>query len=112
MHPKGKHKSGPTPLGNIICRVLNTCRPEADQALVGAWNLWDDAVGPAIAANAQPAAFRGKILIVHVSSSTWIHHLQFLKKDILAKLNAAFGQDRVAEIKFKIGPVVAAGNKD
>ena len=111
MKPKGKNSGGPIAIGNIICRVLQTCRPEADQALVGVWNLWDDAVGPAISANAQPAAFRGRILIVHVSSSTWIHHLQFLKKDILEKLNAAFGRDLVVEIRFKIGPVATMAPK-
>jgi predicted nucleic acid-binding Zn ribbon protein len=56
-----------------------------------------------IAQNAKPAAFKGKILIVHVSSSTWVHQLQFLKKEMIAKLNNAFGNALIDDLKFKIG---------
>jgi predicted nucleic acid-binding Zn ribbon protein len=56
------------------------------------------------AANAQPAAFKGDLLLVHVTNSTWIHQLQFLKHDIISKLNAALGKPMITEIKFKIGP--------
>ena len=94
-------------IGHILPRVLQSCRGQSDQALLQVWDLWDAAVGSAIAANAQPEAFKGKILIVKVSSSTWIHHLQFLKKDILSKINAALGQDLVDEVKFKIGTIGA-----
>jgi len=58
-----------------------------------------------VAENTRPAAFKGKLLIVHVSSSTWTHQLQFLKQDILRNVNAALGKDLVADIKFKIGPL-------
>ena len=60
-------------------------------------------MGKAIAKNARPAAFKGKLLLVEVSSSTWMHQLQFLKSDIIEKINDAFGKEMVAEIKFKIG---------
>ena len=62
-------------------------------------------MGEIIAENARPAAFKGKILLVHVNSSPWLHQLSFLKKDILARINRELGQDLVDEIKFKIGPL-------
>ena len=80
-------------------------RMEADAEMAGIWQLWDAAVGSAIAENARPAAFKGGLLVVHVSSSTWIHQLLFLKTDILAKVNHAFGKSLVQDIKFKIGPL-------
>ena len=92
-------------IGSILNDVLKTLRPEADSGLVQVWQLWDDVVGRAIAENARPAAFKGKLLLVHVSSSPWVHQLQFLKKEIIQKLNAALGQDLIEDIKFKIGPV-------
>jgi predicted nucleic acid-binding Zn ribbon protein len=92
-------------IGSILNDVLKTLRPEADGGLVQVWQLWDDAVGRAIAENARPAAFKGKLLLVHVASSPWIHQLQFLKKEIIEKLNVALGQDLIEDIKFKIGPV-------
>ena len=63
------------------------------------------AVGEVIARNARPGAFKGKLLLVNVTSSTWAHQLQFLKKDIIKKVNDALGKELVEEIKFKIGPV-------
>jgi predicted nucleic acid-binding Zn ribbon protein len=92
-------------IGSILNDVLKTMRPEADGGLLQVWQLWDDVVGKAIAENARPAAFKGKLLLVHVSSSPWVHQLQFLKKEIIQKLNAALGQDLIEDIKFKIGPV-------
>ena len=92
-------------IGSILNDVLKTLRPDVDHGLLQVWQLWDDVVGRAIAENARPAAFKGNLLLVHVTSSPWVHQLHFLKKEITEKLNAAMGQDLVRDIKFKIGPV-------
>jgi predicted nucleic acid-binding Zn ribbon protein len=90
-------------IGSILTDVLKTYRKDADGELVQVWQVWDEIVGEVIAQNAKPAAFKGKILIVHVSSSTWVHQLQFLKKEMIAKLNNAFGKALIDDLKFKIG---------
>ena len=90
---------------NVIDDVLKPYRSKPDFELKNVWGLWDEAVGKTIAQNARPAAFKGKLLIVHVSSSSWIHQLQFLKHDMIGKLNTALGKSLIAEIKFKIGPL-------
>jgi predicted nucleic acid-binding Zn ribbon protein len=90
-------------IGSILTDVLKTYRKDADGELVQIWQVWDEIVGEVIAQNAKPAAFKGKILIVHVSSSTWVHQLQFLKKEMIAKLNNAFGKALIDDLKFKIG---------
>ena len=92
-------------IGDILTDVLKTCRPDSDADLVQVWQVWDKVVGDVIAQNARPAAFKGKLLLVHVSSSTWIHQLQFLKADIIEKLNKAFGKAVIGDLKFKIGPL-------
>ena len=89
---------------NILDDVLEPYRSKPDYELKAVWRLWDAAVGEIIAKNARPAAFKGKLLVVHVNSSTWIHQLQFLKNDMIAKLNAALGKPLIEELKFKIGP--------
>ena len=80
-------------------------RTEADFGLKAVWRYWGTAVGETIAQNAQPAAFKCNLLILHVTNSAWIHQLQFLKNDLIAALNAALGQSLLADIKFKIGPL-------
>ena len=102
---KRDKKSDFVQIGNVLEGVLKSYRSEPDYALTKVWRLWDEAVGETIASNARPAAFKGKLLIVHVISATWIHQLQFLKNDLIAKLNDALGKPLVEKIKFKIGPL-------
>jgi len=92
-------------IGRILTDVLKTYRRESDGELIQVWQVWDGIVGDVIAQNARPAAFKGKILLVHVTNSTWIHQLQFLKKEMIAKLNDALGNALIADLKFKIGPL-------
>lgn len=101
---KRKQKEDFSHIGSIIGDVLKEYMPESTAELTRVWQLWDEAVGATIAANAQPVAFKRDLLLVHAASSTWIHQLQFLKADIISKLNAALGKPMISEIKFKIGP--------
>ena len=94
-----------TNLGDVLGKVLHQYRPITDQSLLRVWDLWKAAVGAPIAANASPAAFKGDTLLVHVSNSTWLHHLRFLERDLTAQLNTALGQEQIQKIRFKIGPV-------
>jgi len=99
---KNKHFSH---IGALVGDILNTCRTSRpDHEMTRIWDLWDETMGAAIAENARPAAFKDQLLIVHVISSPWMQQLQFLKKDIIQKLNSALGKNLVREIKFKIGP--------
>ena len=92
-------------IGNIIGKVLKTCRNDFDENLGQVWSLWDRAVGDDIAKNARPEAFKGKLLLVNAVSSTWMHQLQFLKKDMIRQINQALGKKLVEDIKFRIGPI-------
>ena len=92
-------------IGSVIDTVLKTYRRDTDTSLVRVWQIWDSVVGDVIAQNARPAAFKGRILLVHVASSTWVHQLQFLKADIIEKLNQALNRQQIEDLKFKIGPL-------
>jgi len=92
-------------IGDIIDKAIKNYRIESDEEISHVWSLWNGLVGEAIAKNAQPAAFKGKLLLVHVTSSTWMHQLQFMKEEIKAKVNNALEKNLIEEIKFKIGSV-------
>lgn len=100
-----KQKTKFVHIGNVINDVLKKYRHETDAGLVQIWQIWDGIVGHVIAQNARPAALKGRILLVHVTSSSWIHQLQFLKKEMVAKLNDTLGKTLVDDLKFKIGPL-------
>ena len=95
----------PAHISGILQSALAGYRSKGDGELVKVWNLWDGVVGHAIAENTRAAAFKGSLLIVHVSSSTWLHHLHFLKRDLIDKINQALGKKLVGDIKFKVGPL-------
>lgn len=92
-------------IGSIIDDVLKTHRRKADGELIRVWQIWEDIVGDAVSTNAQPAAFKGRILLIYVTSSTWAHHLQFSKNEVIVKLNEALGKSLIDDLKFKIGPI-------
>jgi len=92
-------------IGSIINKILKTYRHETGEDLENVCSIWNSTVGKSVAENAQPFALKGKILLVNVTSSSWIQQLQFFKNDILTKINISAGKKLVEEIKFKIGTV-------
>ena len=92
-------------ISSIINKILKTSRHETSEDMENACNIWNSVVGRSVAENAQPFALKGKILLVNVTSSSWIQQLQFFKNDILTKINTSAGKKLVEKIKFKIGQV-------
>jgi predicted nucleic acid-binding Zn ribbon protein len=103
MNADDRKAAGAAHIGGVLTGLLKQFRPEVEQGMLRIWRVWDRVVGADIARNARPAAFKGSILLVHVTSSTWLHHLQYLKKDLIVRLNDDLGQAIVGDIKFKIG---------
>lgn len=92
-------------IGDVLGKVLLQYRPLTDQSLIQVWDLWQEAVGATVSTHARPAAFKGDTLLVHVSNSSWLHHLRFMEQDLIGKLNRALEADRIKKIHLKIGPV-------
>jgi len=93
------------PVANIIDTVLRNCHGGEGQNARIVWTFWDRIVGKDLACNAQPAAFKQRILVVHVSSSAWLQELHFQKKELIRRLNEAAGNRVLDDIRFKIGPL-------
>lgn len=105
MTKRFKQNKGFTTIGDVIGKVVAQHRPAMDHAMIKVWDVWEAAVGGEIAAHAHPKAFKGGLLLVHISNSTWLHHMRFMEKELIRKLNQALGEDRVKTMMFKIGPV-------
>jgi len=78
--------------------------------------LWNKAVGPVIAAQTRPEKLVRDVLTVKVSGSVWLHQLQFLKQEILDKVNGAREGNPVKQIRFILDtnppPVAGQGTFD
>jgi predicted nucleic acid-binding Zn ribbon protein len=87
--------------------VLRQCRRDLQQDPDLLGQIWNRAVGAAIARNAQPAAFKQRLLIVHVSSSVWLQELHFQKAALIERVNHEAGRIILDDIQFKVGPLAA-----
>ena len=105
MSRSNKEKRNFVPIGRVIRDILKGSRIRTDASLIRVWDVWEEAVGEVIAVNTRPAAFKGDLLIVNATSSSWLQQLRFLKPEIIRKINHALGEVPVKDIKFKIGPV-------
>lgn len=92
-------------ISDILTKALGKYRPAMDTEMTRIWDIWDAAVGSPIAMNAKPDAFKDGMLFVNVSSSTWIHQLKFLEKEMIANLNKQLDAPLVKGIRFKIGRI-------
>ncbi|HJV64642.1 MAG TPA: DUF721 domain-containing protein [Geomonas sp.] len=72
------------------------------------WVVWEEAVGRKIAAHAQPAAFQDGTLTLNVDSAPWMQQLNFLKRELVAKVNGQLGCELVKDLYFKAGRIAKA----
>jgi len=68
-----------------------------------AWQIWNDVVGPQIAARAQPCRIRDGVLEVRVDQAVWMQQLQLLKPKILSRLNERLGGPIFADMFLRRG---------
>jgi predicted nucleic acid-binding Zn ribbon protein len=104
MKQKKKINSDFVHIGRIINDTLiSSAGNESNQDMLMVYACWKDIVGDLIAENTAPASYKKKILVVYVESPTWLHQLQFLKTNIIKKINDALKKEVIKDIKFTVG---------
>ncbi|MBI9074378.1 MAG: DUF721 domain-containing protein [Desulfatibacillum sp.] len=105
MAEKRKVKKIPEELSAILERILGATDKQLNPEIDRIFSLWDQSVGPEIAANAQPDSFKNGMLMVKVSSAPWSQQLEYEKSLIIDRINVAVGKRLVTEIRFKTGSI-------
>jgi hypothetical protein len=98
-------QSKPEIIGEILRKVLkkrNIPHTATDRRLL---DLWTRAVGPQIAVRTLPETLKRGTLYVRVSAPVWLHQLQFLKEEILGKVNGLLGKEEIRSLFFSIGEI-------
>jgi predicted nucleic acid-binding Zn ribbon protein len=65
--------------------------------------IWERAVGPTVAAAANPTAERDGVLTVTCTAAVWAQELDLLACELIPRLNAALGSQRVHELRCRTG---------
>jgi Uncharacterized protein conserved in bacteria len=63
---------------------------------------WAEIVGDNVARLTAPAFFRKGTLWIFVQDSTWMHDLQYVKADLIARINRHLEGRFVADIRWKL----------
>jgi predicted nucleic acid-binding Zn ribbon protein len=98
----------PGRVGDALRQVVQRIDPDRRLAVYRLWVFWDEEVGPAVAARAEPAAFRDGVLSVRVAGAAWMQELQFMKDELRERLNARLGAPLVRDIYFVSGSIARA----
>jgi predicted nucleic acid-binding Zn ribbon protein len=96
-------RRSPRPLSLAIEHVRSELAPETLLARIQ--QLWPEAVGAAIAAEARPAGERGGVLTISCSAAVWAQELDLMSPVILEQLNQALGGERVKRLRCVSMPV-------
>ncbi len=100
----------PEPVRGILKSTLKGLELEFHVKAYSVWGSWREIVGESMARQAQPRSIRNRILFIDVSHSTWVQQLQFLKSDLLEKLNAFLGEPVFKDIRFRLGKITPLPN--
>jgi hypothetical protein len=66
--------------------------------------VWNNIIDPRIAAHAQPVNIAKGTLFVNVDHSAWLDEIvRYRRKEILTRLQSAFGAEVIKKISFRIG---------
>jgi predicted nucleic acid-binding Zn ribbon protein len=88
----------PTRVRDPLKMVLRRVDPEQKLRAYRVWTFWADELGEAIAARAQPVGLRAGVLTVAVNNHAWMQELQFMRDEIVGRLNARLGQPLIKDI--------------
>jgi predicted nucleic acid-binding Zn ribbon protein len=86
-------------------RVRDDLAP--DTLLAQVQQAWREAVGAAIALEAQPTRERGGVVTVSCSASVWAQELDLMGPAIVERLNQRLRSGRVARLRCVALPVEA-----
>lgn len=66
------------------------------------WSRWAELMGAGIAENSEPVGYYQKKLYVYVKNSSVMHHMYFLRKNMIQKIAKEFHPRFINEIIFTL----------
>jgi predicted nucleic acid-binding Zn ribbon protein len=104
-----ERKRDVVPLGDslrAVGRDLGMPEPDVVARVVA---LWEDIVGPAVAAHARVRSVRAGVCTVHVDAPVWATQLRYLEQDLITRAEAGLGTGVVTAVRVVVeagpGPV-------
>jgi hypothetical protein len=91
-------------VAELMPNVLKGIGFEQRETEVQVVKVWNNFMDPAVRDHAQPVGLRKGTLFVRVDSNVWLDELvRYRYKEILKRLQHAFGRDLISKISFRVG---------
>lgn len=99
-----KRKSSLTNASSILHRLLEKeNHPLSDQFLRWKlWYNWKEIVGESISQKCLPVGYKEGALWVWTQNSSWMHHLLFMREDMIHAINSKLGKNFVRYLRFTL----------
>lgn len=91
------YRRSPRPLAMALDGIRDELEP--DSLLADVQRVWRDAVGLAIAQEAQPTGERAGVVTVSCSASVWAQELDLMAPAILGRLNQLLRSGRITRLR-------------
>ncbi|MBI2026589.1 MAG: DUF721 domain-containing protein [Deltaproteobacteria bacterium] len=101
----------PTPVFEILDSIFRKTSSHHKLIEAQIQMQWENIVGDGLARQTFPQKFEKGQLTCLVQNSPLLHQLQFMKIDILKKINSFLTRREVKKIFFLIGVIPARGDK-
>lgn len=98
-------------MGDFLQKALKRKKIHIDIVDHQISNTWNKTVGPQISAQTDPFKFKNGTLFVHVSNPAWLQQLNFMKQEIMEKVNLAWEKEEITNIYFSIGETQNSSKK-
>jgi predicted nucleic acid-binding Zn ribbon protein len=90
-------RRAPRPLGAALDALTGRLAPAT--LLGDVQRVWERAVGPAIAREAEPVSERAGVLTLRCSSAVWMAEIDLMGPQLLGQVNALLGSERVTGLR-------------
>jgi len=94
-------RPAPRSLSSALEQLTSTLAPATTLARVQ--EIWEPAVGVAIAARARPTAERQGVLTVTCEAAVWAQELDLMGEELIERLNRSLGEQTIAELRCRTG---------
>jgi predicted nucleic acid-binding Zn ribbon protein len=100
---KSRARTGKT-IAEVMPKVLSGLRMDRRRSEAEIVKVWNHLIDPQLTAHAQPVGIHKGTLFVTVDSDVWKDEIvRYRRKEILERLQHAFGKDLIARISFRVG---------
>ncbi len=91
-------------ISSLMPQVVSGLGLERRRAEAEIVKVWNNLMDPNVTAHAQPTGIHKGTVFVSVDSSVWLDEIvRYRRREILERLQNAFGKEMVKRISFRVG---------